>query len=63
MVRRTTAARDLASTDPRRLRVPLEGLLALVLGLVLVACGGDDVTVERSGGAAPLTADRAVTWA
>ena len=59
MVRRTTAARDLASTEPRRPRALLQGLLSLVLGLVLAACGGDDITVERSGGAAPLTADGA----
>jgi biotin carboxyl carrier protein len=35
-------------------------LVALVLSLALAACGGDDVSLERSGGAAPLTADDAV---
>lgn len=35
-------------------------LLALLLPLALVACGRDDATLERSGGAAPLTADEAV---
>jgi murein DD-endopeptidase MepM/ murein hydrolase activator NlpD len=65
MARPTTAERAPASTElhPSHIgsgRRIARALLALVLPLVLVACGADDVTLERSGGAAPLTADPAV---
>lgn len=61
---------DRGSAEPRPAHrcVPLTSwvpgrarpIAALVLPLALVACGSDDATLERSDGAAPLTADEAV---
>lgn len=41
------------------LRTPVRSALAAVLALAVAACGSEAVTVERAGGAAPLTAEPA----